>query len=244
MLPSPPTLPSPVPSPSETLFSPDCILQGRFQHSNFFSQQVALAAFPLFTALAVSLFWAVHGWKQRRRAKQLPGLHPATTSVANSPVAALSQGGTAGVRHAVSRSPGGAADGATMRTRDKIAMALVVLFYTMHPFLTRRSLLLFHCRTFQSEVVDADSGAVSVESYSLLSQDLSVDCRDGGTVAWMLILGVPMLVVYVRPWPHSLRLAGGRSHTCGADDTPQLCDRGTRGAAAHAADTSERPDPH
>ena len=89
-----------------------------------------------------------------------------------------------------------------MRTRDKIAMAFVVLFYTMHPFLTRRSLLLFHCRDFDSEVVDADTGVVTTASYSLLSQDLSVDCRDGGTIAWMLLLGLPMLVVYVLSSQH------------------------------------------
>ena len=84
-----------------------------------------------------------------------------------------------------------------MRTRDYLLLTFVVLMYTLHPFLTKRSMLTFNCRRFNDAMYAQDSSTSHNSTSLRLTSDLTVDCSDGSTIAWMLLLGLPMLVVYV-----------------------------------------------
>ena len=53
---------------------------------------------------------------------------------------------------------------------------------------------MFHCRTFTSEVFDATTGTFASSTRRLLVSDMRVDCDAGSTIAWMALLGAPMVL--------------------------------------------------
>ena len=95
-----------------------------------------------------------------------------------------------------------------------VKLSFVVLFYTLHPFLTRRAALMFHFRSFESAVFDPASGSITNSTVKLLSQDMTVSASAGTTWVWLLCLGLPMLVMYVGPGMYAYYRAPSHTGSC------------------------------
>ena len=68
---------------------------------------------------------------------------------------------------------------------------------TLHPFLSKRTLLMFHCRSLTSQTFDEVSGRFANDTRLLLVSDMRIECSSPQAVTWMLVLGLPMIVVFM-----------------------------------------------
>ena len=71
----------------------------------------------------------------------------------------------------------------TIMTENAIVSTLVLLFF-MHPTLTTRTFMMFACR-------EIDTG-----KYYLV-QDLNIECYDVAHTLWMMVLGLPAVIMCV-----------------------------------------------
>ena len=63
---------------------------------------------------------------------------------------------------------------------------------------------MFHCREFRSQVYDSATGAFVNDTRVLLTSDMTVECTSSSYIAWIIALGVPMMVVFTIGIPTTL----------------------------------------
>lgn len=170
-------------SPSETLLSPECVMRGTFTHSPFYTMQLGVAVMPFLLAILVTLtlLWVTWMYKRHCKGRRCCGRR---SNAVDSPMSTPTS----------TRSPRAHYN---LTSKELLAVAMVVLFYTLHPFLTKRTLQMFHCRAFTSEMFDPATHSYYNDTRLLLTEDLRVSCTSTGALAWMTLLGVPMVVVFM-----------------------------------------------